>query len=42
MINKENKDKDKNKPDESAKVHVSAHVKIKDAESGKVYVNKRG
>jgi hypothetical protein len=47
MINKEsNQTKeslpDKNKPDDSAKVDVLAHVVIKDVASGKVIVDKRG
>lgn len=47
MINKEsNQTKEnlpeQNKPDDSAKVDVLAHIVIKDVASGKVIVNTRG
>ena len=42
MINNENKDKPKNKPDEISQIDVSAHIKIKDVESGKIILDRRG
>lgn len=42
MINNENKDKPKTKPDDAANIDVSAHIKIKDVKTGKVIIDRRG
>ena len=44
MLNKENINStdDESKPDETASVTVSSHVKIEDADTGHVIVNQRG
>lgn len=44
MINNENNQKPepKDKPDENVKVDVSAHILIRDPNTGTVLVNKRG
>ena len=45
MINKRNEEKSKKddkKPDEVTQVSVSAHIQIKDKDTGKVLVDKRG
>lgn len=41
MINKDSRNK-KDKPDDTTKVDVSAHLTIKDKDTGKELVNKRG
>lgn len=41
MINKDSKE-NKKTPDDISKVEVSAHLIIKDKDTGKVIVNKRG
>ena len=44
MVNRENEEnkKDDKKPDETASVTVSSHIKIEDAETGHTIVNQRG
>jgi hypothetical protein len=42
MVNRVEDEKEKTKPDETASVIVSSHIKIEDVESGQTVVNQRG
>ena len=42
MINKDSKENKNNVPNDTSNVEVSAHLIIKDKDTGKIIVNKRG
>ena len=42
MINKESNEKKDTKPNDMTRTDVSAHILIKDKDTGKVLVDKRG